>query len=101
MYIYLVTVISTVFISCGFHAGRGIHDVCPHGYPTDSAWDPVTGLRTIRFDPFVQCAKIWQDNGVSGRSENESKASASGSQSVFLMAFNILLIAPLSVFIPI
>ena len=76
----------------------GIHgDACPYGYPTDSAWDPVTGLGTIRFDQFVQCAKIWQDNGVSGRFENESKASASGSQSILVMAFNIALILHLSV----
>jgi hypothetical protein len=57
----------------------------------------VTGLGTIRFDQFVQCAKIWQDNGVSGRFENESKASASGSQSILVMAFSIALILHLSV----
>ena len=34
---------------------------CLYGFPTAPGWDPVTGLGSIKFDPFVTCAKKYQD----------------------------------------
>ena len=36
-------------------------DLCQYGYPTAVGWDPVTGLGSINFGPFVACAKKYQD----------------------------------------
>ena len=34
---------------------------CLYGFPAAPGWDPVTGLGSINFDPFVECAKKYQD----------------------------------------
>ena len=46
-------------------------DACPYGFPAAPGWDPVTGLGTLRFDPFVQCVKKWQDREKSSRSQDD------------------------------
>lgn len=34
---------------------------CLNGFPAAPGWDPVTGLGSINFGPFVECAKKYQD----------------------------------------
>lgn len=34
---------------------------CLFGFPAAPGWDAATGLGSIRFDPFVSCAKRYQD----------------------------------------
>ena len=36
-------------------------DLCQYGYPAAVGWDPVTGLGSINFNPFVDCVKLYQD----------------------------------------
>jgi len=36
-------------------------DLCQYGYPAAAGWDPVTGLGSIQFAPFVECVKAYQD----------------------------------------
>ena len=38
---------------------------CLFGFPAAPGWDPVTGLGTINFKPFVECAMKYQDNSGS------------------------------------
>jgi tripeptidyl-peptidase-1 len=35
--------------------------LCQYGYPAAVGWDPVTGLGSINFNPFVECIKVYQD----------------------------------------
>lgn len=35
--------------------------LCQYGYPAAVGWDPVTGLGSINFNPFVECVKVYQD----------------------------------------
>ena len=51
-------------------------DRCPYGYPAAPGWDPVTGLGTINFNPFVQCAKKWQDRDRYSMSQGERVVSS-------------------------
>jgi hypothetical protein len=41
--------------------GSAASDKCLYGYPAAPGWDAATGLGTIKFDPFVACAKRYQD----------------------------------------
>lgn len=41
--------------------GSAGSDKCLYGYPAAPGWDAATGLGTIKFDPFVACAKRYQD----------------------------------------
>ena len=41
--------------------GSGVGEKCLYGYPAAPGWDAATGLGTIKFDPFVACAKRYQD----------------------------------------
>ena len=34
---------------------------CLYGFPAAPGWDPVTGLGSIRFGPFVECVMKYQD----------------------------------------
>lgn len=34
---------------------------CKFGYPAAAGWDPATGFGSIDFEPFVACAKRYQD----------------------------------------
>ena len=34
---------------------------CLNGFPAAPGWDAVTGLGSIKFDPFVECAMKYQD----------------------------------------
>ncbi len=34
---------------------------CLYGFPAAPGWDPATGFGSIKFDPFVTCAKRYQD----------------------------------------
>ena len=36
-------------------------DTCLFGYPAAPGWDAATGMGSIRFEPFVACAKRYQD----------------------------------------
>lgn len=65
-------------------------ELCPYGYPAAPGWDPVTGLGTIRFDPFVDCAIKWQDryNFIATTTTNDDgmgQAPASGSHAQILV----------------
>ncbi len=53
-------------------------DLCPYGYPAAPGWDPVTGLGTINFNPFIQCVKKWQDKDTYPVSKSEGMSSQSG-----------------------
>lgn len=49
-------------ITIGENQGaEGVLGECPFGFPAAPGWDAATGLGSIRFDPFVSCAKRYQD----------------------------------------
>jgi hypothetical protein len=41
--------------------GKGGNLTCLFGYPAASGWDPATGFGSIKFEPFIACAKRYQD----------------------------------------
>ena len=48
-------------ITDGNNQWAGKNTKCLYGFPAAPGWDPATGLGTIRFEPFVECAKRYQD----------------------------------------
>lgn len=55
---------SQAFTDVAFGTNRASRDgvECDVGYPSTEGWDPATGLGTINFVPFVECAKAYQDS---------------------------------------
>ncbi|WPT14433.1 hypothetical protein PSENEW3_00000563 [Picochlorum sp. SENEW3] len=47
-------------------------DLCLFGFPASVGWDPVTGLGSINFGPFVECAKKYQDAQKNPRSTSSA-----------------------------
>eukprot|EP00889_Picochlorum_renovo_P004475 jgi/Picre1/31505/NNA_006857.t1 len=49
-------------ISVGNNQGdKQFGNKCLYGFPAAPGWDPATGFGSIKFDPFVACAKRYQD----------------------------------------
>lgn len=55
---------------------------CLYGFPAAPGWDPATGLGTINFEPFVECAMKWQDGPGKSLSGTPSAAAASADEVV-------------------
>lgn len=83
-------------------AGKGNGKKCLNGYPASPGWDAATGLGSIKFEPFVACAKRYQDEvrgkaleqlpDGSYRTWSEAKGSAqSGSMSFMTLIIIALL----------
>jgi tripeptidyl-peptidase I len=48
-------------ITVGNTTANSEGDACLFGYPAAPGWDAATGMGSIRFEPFVACAKRYQD----------------------------------------
>lgn len=48
-------------ITVGDNQANEIPETCLYGYPASPGWDASTGLGSINFEPFVNCAKKYQD----------------------------------------
>lgn len=53
---------------------------CLYGFPAAQGWDPVTGLGTINFGPFVDCAMKWQDLTTSSASSDMNEVTSKALQ---------------------
>ena len=48
-------------VTIGNNQGGKTESTCLFGYPAASGWDPATGFGSIKFEPFIACAKRYQD----------------------------------------
>lgn len=62
-------------ITMGDNQADSNGDLCLFGFPASVGWDPVTGLGSVNFGPFVECAKQYQD-----LQKNPKSTSAAGVQ---------------------
>ena len=48
-------------ITVGDNQANETPETCLYGYPAAPGWDAATGFGSIKFEPFVNCAKKYQD----------------------------------------
>lgn len=65
---------------------------CLVGFPAAPGWDAVTGLGSIKFDPFVECAMKYQDTTLRSGNAAPPEASTTSGDNLRNRCFSLLFV---------